>query len=48
MVRETNFLPFGCTAVVQLIVVTSLPLLPLLLTMMPLEELVTRIFRVIF
>jgi hypothetical protein len=48
VVREMNLVPFGRGDVIQLVVATALPLLPLLLTIMPLEELVTRVFKIIF
>lgn len=48
VVREMNLVPFGRGDVIHLIVAAALPLLPLVLTMMPLDELVTRIFQMIF
>lgn len=33
---------------IQLIVIIALPILPLILTLMPLEELITKLFGVIF
>lgn len=48
VVREMNLVPFGRGDVIQLVSATALPLLPLLLTMMPLEELLARIIKIIF
>jgi hypothetical protein len=48
VVREMNLVPFGRGDVIQLVGATALPLLPLLLTIMPLDELVTRVIKVIF
>lgn len=48
VVREMNLVPFGRGDVAQLVGATALPLLPLLLTMMPLEELVSRVVKIIF
>jgi hypothetical protein len=48
VVREMNLVPFSRGDMIQLACATALPLLPLLLTMMPLEELVTRVVKVIF
>lgn len=48
VVREMNIVPFVRTDVIRLVVVTAFPLLPLLLTMMPLEELMSRVVKIIF
>jgi hypothetical protein len=48
VVREMNLVPFSRGDVIQLAAATAAPLLPLLLTMMPLEELLTRIIKIIF
>jgi len=43
VIREMRAVPFGKETVIQLAVVTALPLLPLALTMFPLEELIRRV-----
>jgi len=48
VVREMRLVPFALNDVARLAVVTLLPVLPLLLTIMPLEELLTRLLKVIF
>jgi hypothetical protein len=48
VVREMRLVPFSLTDVAQLAIATILPVLPLLLTIMPLEELVDRLFRILF
>jgi hypothetical protein len=48
VVREMNLVPFGRGDIIQLVCATALPLLPLLLTIMPLEELVTHAIKIIF
>jgi hypothetical protein len=40
--------PFTLTDAILLVVATALPLLPLLLTMMPLDELLRRFLKVVF
>lgn len=47
-VREMRPVPFSWQDVVVLAVATAAPVLPLLLTIMPLEELISRIFKVVF
>ena len=47
LVREMRVLPFTRDAVIQLGVITLLPLAPLLLTMIPLEELLKRLVQII-
>jgi hypothetical protein len=37
-----RLVPFGRTTVIQLVVLMALPLLPLTLTMIPLEQLIDR------
>jgi hypothetical protein len=44
VVQEMRILPFGRAAVTRLAIVMALPLLPLTLTMIPLEQLVDRAF----
>jgi hypothetical protein len=43
VLREMRFLPFGRQTIMMLAIVIALPYLPLLLTMIPFEELVSRI-----
>lgn len=46
VVRDMRTVPFGRTTVVRLAIVTALPLLPLVLTMIPLEKLIDRALAV--
>jgi hypothetical protein len=48
VVREMRLVPFGFEHMALLAGATALPVLPLLLTIMPFEELVTRILKIIF
>jgi hypothetical protein len=48
VVREMRLVPFALNDVVRLAITTAAPALPLLLTIMPLEELVTRLLKTIF
>jgi hypothetical protein len=48
VVREMRLLPFSRGAVVQLAILTALPLFPLTLTMIPLEEMIDRAVGVFF
>ena len=48
VVREMRLVPFALSDVGQLAAAVALPLLPLLLTVMPLEELVTRLIKIFF
>lgn len=48
IVREMRAVPLATDELVQLLVVTVAPLIPLLLTNMPLDELVTQAFKVVF
>ena len=47
VVRTMRIFPFSKEAVVQLILATLLPIAPLLLSMMPLEELLKRLFGIL-
>jgi hypothetical protein len=47
-VQEMRFVPFSLQDVTRLAVATAAPLLPLLLTIMPLEELLSRLVKIIF
>lgn len=48
VIREIRPFPFGRDTVIQLVVITLLPVLPLLLTMMPLEELIKKLLGAVF
>jgi hypothetical protein len=48
VVREMQLVPFGLSDVTRLAAAAAFPVLPLLLTIMPLEELVTRLLKMIF
>ncbi len=48
VVKEMRVTPFTTQTVVQLAVVTLLPVGPLLLTMIPLEELLLRLLKIVF
>ena len=48
VVRTMRIVPFSRETVVQIVAATVVPVLPLLLTMMPLEELLQRLFGVVF
>jgi hypothetical protein len=48
VIREINPFPFGKDTLVLLVVFTILPGLPLVLTMIPLEELITKLLGAVF
>ena len=48
VVRTMRVVPFTKESIVQLAAVTVAPMVPLLLTMMPLEELVKKLFGILF
>ena len=48
VVKEMRFVPFTLQTVLQLSVTTLLPVLPLMLTMISLEELLERLLKVVF
>ena len=48
VVNEIQWVPFNMRTVLQLAVITLLPVGPLLLTMVPLEELLERLFKLVF
>jgi hypothetical protein len=48
LVRQMRIVPFTIDDVVRLLVATLLPLVPLLLTIMPLEKLVTQAIKLVF
>ena len=48
VVREMRLVPFSLSDVGQLVAAVALPVLPLVLTIMPLEELVTRLIKIVF
>jgi hypothetical protein len=47
VVREMRLVPFGRATVLRLMLLLVLPLTPLLLTMVPLEQLIDRIVGVL-
>ena len=47
IVREMTPFPFGRRMLIQLVVVTAAPLAPLVLTVIPLHELMDRLFKVL-
>lgn len=48
VVKEMKLAPFTMRTVLQLAAITLLPIAPLLLTMIPLEELLARLLKVVF
>ena len=48
IVQETGVLPFGKAPVIRLAIVLAVPLLPLVLTMIPIEQLIDRALGVLF
>jgi hypothetical protein len=48
VIREMRFIPFATDDVIRLLVATVAPVVPLLLTIMPLEQLVTQVIKIIF
>ncbi len=48
VIRDIKPFPFGRDTVIQLVVFTLLPGLPLVLTMIPLEELITKLLGTVF
>jgi hypothetical protein len=48
VVKEMKWVPFTLRTVLQLVATTLLPVGPLLLTIIPLEELLTRLLKVVF
>jgi hypothetical protein len=48
VVRTMNIAPITRDAVLRLAAATLMPIVPLLLTMMPLEELLRRLFGILF
>lgn len=48
LIREIRSIPFDKNTVIQLALFTVVPILPLVLTMIPLEELVKKFFAVVF
>jgi hypothetical protein len=48
VVKEMRAVPFGVQDISRLAIATAAPMVPLLLTIWPLEELVTRIIKVLF
>ena len=48
LVREMRSIPFGTEDIVRLAAVTAAPLVPLLLTILSPEQLITEIIKVVF
>jgi hypothetical protein len=48
VIRDIKPFPFGRDTVIQLVVITLIPVLPLVLTMIPLEELITKLLGAVF
>ncbi|HTS79688.1 MAG TPA: hypothetical protein VMH40_03735 [Myxococcaceae bacterium] len=48
IIREMNLVPFGLQDISRLALATAVPLLPLTLTIFSLEELVTRLLKIVF
>ena len=48
VVREMRSVPFAKDDVVRLLIATVVPIVPLLLTIIPLEQLVTQAVKIIF
>jgi len=48
VVKEMRWVPFTMKDVLQLVLIVLLPVAPLLLTMIPLEELLVRLLKVVF
>jgi hypothetical protein len=48
VVREMRTVPFVTDDVVRPLVITVAPLVPLLLTIMPLDQLVTQAIKIVF
>jgi len=48
VIRDIKPFPFGKEAVILLVAITLIPLLPLVFTMIPLEELITKLLGAVF
>jgi len=48
VIRDIQPFPFGKDTVIQLVVITLLPMLPLVLTMIPLEELIMKLLGAVY
>jgi hypothetical protein len=48
VVREMRTVPFVTDDIVRLLVITIVPFVPLLLTIMPLDQLVTQAIKIVF
>ena len=48
VVKEMRFVPFGLQTVLQLALTTLVPVLPLMLTLISLEELLERLLKIVF
>jgi hypothetical protein len=47
LVQDTRLLPFGVAVVSNLAIMTALPLLPLIFTVLSLDSLVMRLFKIL-
>ena len=48
VVKDMRWIPFTLSTVLQLAIITLIPVLPLGLTMLSLEELLDRLLKVVF
>ncbi len=48
IVSDMRAVPFGLEDIIRLAAATAAPLAPLLLTIFPLEELITRLVKIVF
>ena len=48
VIRDIRAFPFDKETVIQVILFVIIPMLPLVLTMIPLEELIKKLFEIIF
>jgi MFS family permease len=47
-VQDTRLLPFGMSVVSNLMIMTAIPLLPLIFTVLSLDSMVMRLFKILF
>jgi hypothetical protein len=47
-IRDIKPFPFGKDSVIQIVAIILIPVLPLVLTMIPLEEIIKKLFGAIF
>jgi len=48
VIRDMRPFPFGTDTIIQLVVFALIPVAPLVLTMIPLEELITKLLAAVF